>query len=156
MVRIKHLVSTMAIIGFLLITIPVLYVVGPIIEGKYFPITTSVRVELVQIDGERMLFRAYGKKIRDCKLVDVKALVDQDGKPEAPHTKAVIYVVDDGVGDRNRPLGYQDLGLWAIHPAGNEVFVQTWYQCHPFWNTYTYLGQWPHSVIPHKIYGAAP
>lgn len=156
MVRIKHLVSTMAIIGFLLITIPVLYVVGPILEGKYFPITTSVRVELVQIDGERMLFRAYGKKVRDCKLVDVKALVDQDGSTESPHTKAVIYVVDDGVGDRNRPLGYQDLGLWAIHPAGKEVFVQTWYQCHPFWNTYTYLGQWPHSAVPHKLYGAAP
>jgi hypothetical protein len=156
MVKIKQLVSTMAFIGFFLITVPLMYVIGPIVEGKYFPITTGVIVDLVTIEGDKMLFHAYGKKVRDCKLVDVKALVDQDGLPESPHTKAVIYVVNDGVGDRNRPLGYQDLGIWAIHPIGKEIFVQTWYQCHPFWNTYTYLGQWPYSVKPHKLYGAAP
>lgn len=138
-----HAITTVAI---LCVVAPFFFIMGPIVEGKYLPVTTDVKVVLLSTTGDKMVFQAYGNKVRDCKLVDVKTIVDVDGAgPKAPQ-KGVIYVEHDGIGDVVRPRGVQDLGIWAVYPSAQNIEVQTWYQCHPFWNTYTVLGTYPEAA----------
>lgn len=143
--RIKFLVNGLIISGAVAIMLPLMLILGPIYEGRHFPVTSSVKVQLLRTEGDRMIFRAFGIKNRDCTLTDVKALVDVNGNSK--HAKGVIYVIDDGVGDKDRPLGYQDLGVWAIHPVSKEIQVQTSYRCHFLWETYQVLGAWPDADI---------
>lgn len=126
------------------ITLWLLLVLGPIVEARYFPVTTGIKVELLKVENQVMHFQAYGTKVRQCALVDVKALVSKNGKVQ----KGAIWVINDGVGDKVRPLGYQDLGVWGIIPVSEKITIQGTYSCHPFWNiTYT-LGTWTSADKP--------
>lgn len=139
--RAKFLVNSLIIGGVAAVMLPLLLILGPIYEGRHFPVTSDVKVRLLRTEGDRMVFQAYGIKKRDCTLTDVKVLLDVNGNSK--HTKGVIYVIDDGIGATNRPIGYQDLGIWGIHPVSKGIQVQTTYRCHFLWDTYQVLGAWP-------------
>ena len=126
--------------GVVLVMVVALFILGPFIEGKYFPVTTNVKVTLVEETSEKMVFRAVGTKLRNCSLIDARVLIEQHH--DKPLVKGAIYVVDDGIGGKTRALGYQDLGTWAIHPSGNKIYVQSTYSCHNLWNTEMSLGEW--------------
>lgn len=143
--RAKFLVNSLIISGVLAVMTPLMLIMGPIYEGRYFPVTSDVRVKLLKTEGDRMVFHAYGTKNRDCTLTNVKALVNVTDSPK--RTKGVIYIIDDGIGDSDRPLGYQDLGIWGIHPVSKKIEVQTTYRCHFLWDTSQVLGEWPNDVV---------
>ncbi len=142
-------VNTLIISGALCVMLPLLFILGPIYEGKHFPVTSGVKVELVKTEPDRMVLQAYGTKNRECSLTNIKVLVDANGDSKV--TKGVVYLINDGVGDIVRPLGYQDFGIWAVHPIAKKVQVQTSYRCHFLWDTYQVLGEWSEKDVIPKI-----
>ena len=136
----QSFVQTTIAVGISLVMVVGMFVLGPFIEGRYFPVTTDVQVTLISETSEKMVFAATGTKLRNCSLIDARVLVEQsNGQPLA---KGAIYVVEDGVGNKTRAIGFQDLGTWAIHPSGNRVHVESTYSCHKLWNTEMKLGEW--------------
>lgn len=134
--------NALALLGLLLILMPGMFIIGPHLEGKYFPVTVNLQYDLMQVEEGKMIIHVYGDKVRSCSLTDIKVLVDQDGKgPQLPK-KGIIYPVDDGIGPRVRPLGHQDMGIWAIQPDGKMVSIYGTYRCHPFWETNVKIGEW--------------
>lgn len=134
--------SVLGLIGLLLIVLPAIFIVGPHLEGKYMPVTTKIKYEMLDVQEGKMVIHVWGEKVRSCSLTDIKVLVDPDGPGPAVPKKGIIYPVDDGVGPRVRPLGYQDMGIWAIHPEGKAVIIYGTYHCHPFWETNVKIGEW--------------
>lgn len=139
--KIHAFITMLLMIGITLILVITLFIFGPIIEGKYFPVTKDVEVKLISQTKEKMLFSVIGTKVRNCQLLSARVLV-YDSPEDDVGTKGAIYVVDDGQGDVVRALGKQNLGVWAILPPGNYLKVQTTYQCHSLWNTEVQLGEW--------------
>lgn len=138
---VRMFTSTLATIGACIIVLVLMFAMGPAIESKYFPVTADVKVGLIKVDDDKMYFRAVGNKLRHCSMLDVRILVTQvEGEPPV---KGSIYVLDDGVGPRTRALGFQNLGIWVIEPAGISLDVDATYTCHPLWLTHTHLGNWP-------------
>lgn len=115
---------------------------GPVAEGKYMPVTTDVKVTLLKQENGAMYFEATGNKVRNCALLGARILVDTNSSDEKPPVKGSIRVVDDGIGDKVRALGEQNLGIWEIKPIGDSVYVQASYKCHNFWITNLQLGEW--------------
>lgn len=117
------------------------FTVGPYIEGKYFPITTGFEITPRTETKDKMTFSAVGEKVRQCQLREIRALVGPKGQ-NSVKKKGAIWVEDDGMGPIVRPLGKQDLGVWAIQPTGDRIDVYASYQCHSLWTTESYLGYW--------------
>ena len=117
---------------------------GPILETKYFPVTTDVHASLVKVEGDKMIFWAVGNKVRDCSMLEAHILVDPDGsKGPKPPRKGVLWVIEDGEGPRTRALGYQDLGKWAVIPVGKKLTVEATYSCKGIpWETRSVIGTW--------------
>lgn len=138
--QLNSFIHTTIAAGAMLVMIVGVFILGPFIEGKYFPVTTNVQVTMLSETKERMIFEATGTKLRNCSLIDARVLVEQ--RHDQPLVKGAIYVVDDGVGGKTRAVGYQDLGTWAIHPPGNKIYVESTYSCHKLWNTEMKLGEW--------------
>lgn len=134
--------NALAIFGLLLILFPAAFILGPHLEGKYFPVSVKIKYEMVDVDEGKMIIHVWGEKVRNCSLTDIKVLVDQDGPGVQLPKKGVIYPIDDGVGPRVRPLGFQDMGIWAIQPDGKWVSIYGTYRCHPLWETNVKIGEW--------------
>jgi len=126
--------------GALMILIPFLMITAQALEGKHFPVTTDVTVQLVKQDKDKMTFVGSGRKVRNCALIDVKVLVDKTGEGVWKH--GVIVLSDESPGPRVLPLGVQELGTWNIYPPANAYLVEAHYKCHPFWETVVQLGKW--------------
>lgn len=139
---IRAFTNTLMSIGSTLILVVIVFAIGPTLEGKYFPVTKDVYVELVKTENGKMYFAAQGDKVRHCSLTEVRILVQEEGKKAK--SKGSLYVIDDGIGPKVRALGHQDLGVWVIEPIGSALFVDASYNCHPLWRTEHRLGMWPH------------
>lgn len=137
---INHFLNKIVTFGALMIVVVSTFTLGPWIEGKFFPIATDVEVEFIKVDGDKMIYQAYGKKSRNCTVLDIRVSVETD---EFKHpVKGAIWVIDDGIGSVVRPLGQQNLGLWAITPVGNRANIYGAYRCHRLWDTEVHLGEW--------------
>lgn len=129
-------------LGVSLLVAIMFFVLGPIIEGQYFPVMTDVTGTYVSTSDNRMFFNMYANKIRSCTFIDIRALVDKDITDTKPPVKGAIWFASEDTGSRIRPKGYQDLGIWAVRPDGDRVIVEASWSCHPFWNTSQSLGVW--------------
>lgn len=138
--RIRSICYTIGVAGLLMILLPFAFITAQALEGKHFPVTSDVRVQLLKADKDKMTFEAQGRKVRNCALIDVKVLVDKTG--EGAFKRGVIVLDDSDPGPRVLPLGVQYLGKWNIYPPGNAVSVEAHYSCHPFWDTVVTLGTW--------------
>ncbi len=138
--RIRNFCYTFGVVGMLMILLPFAYITAQAYEGKHFPVTTDVTVQLVSQDKDKMVFVGSGRKVRNCSLIDAKVLVDSKG--EGVFKRGVIVLGIDTPGPRVLPLGIQELGTWKIYPPGNAITVEAHYKCHPFWETVVTLGTW--------------
>lgn len=127
--------------GSALLTLVMVFTLGPIFEGKHFPVTRDLEATFLRTEGEKMLFRVSGDKVRDCALLDARVLVDVNAKDHLPPVKGIIWPVEEGDGPSRRALGHQDLGVWAIIPSGEVAQVSATYTCHPLWETRVNLGK---------------
>ena len=142
MKTVRAFTNTLMSIGSTIILIVIFFALGPTLEGRYFPVTKEVRVELQKIEDGKMYFSAVGTKVRQCAMTDVRILVQE--KDKKAKSKGSLYVINDGIGPKVRALGYQDLGIWVIQPVGSALYVDASYFCHPLWQTHQHLGHWPH------------
>lgn len=128
--------------GLLLVLIIFIFLLGPVMETKHFPVMDNVTGKfLTSVDG-KMFFSMYGNKIRACTFQEIRALVDKKLDDGLPPVKGFMWYADEDASGKTRPVGYQDLGVWAIRPQGEQVTVEVSWRCHPFWNTTQTLGVW--------------
>lgn len=126
--------------GSALLTLVLVFTLGPIFEGQHYPVTTNIQATFIKTEGDKMLFRVYGNKVRDCVLLDARALVDLKEGDNNPPIKGIIWPQEDGTGPVRRALGFQDLGTWSIVPIGESATISVTYTCHPLWETRVHLG----------------
>lgn len=138
--QLHALISGIIWMGGALLTLVMVFTLGPILEGKYFPVTKDIQAEFIKNDGDKMLFHVYGDKVRDCVLLDARVLVDRKVNDNHPPIKGIIWPVDDGIGPARRALGQQDLGVWAVVPIGEAATISASYSCHPLWDTRVSMG----------------
>lgn len=133
-----------------------LFVFGPRVETKMFPVITSVRATVVQLDtrDEVMRLAAYGSTERQCESKALSAFVYRNG---AWH-QGSIYFTDPRKGHPPittlpppRPIGTQSLGEIFVFPSGEKVRVFAWHQCHPLWTTMTFMYELDLSASPAQV-----
>lgn len=129
-------------LGVSLLVVILVFILGPIIEGQYFPVMKDITGTYISTADDKMYFSMYADKIRACKFIDIRALVDKDISDGKPPVKGAIWFAGEDLGSRVRPVGYQDIGVWAVRPDGDRVIVEASWSCHPFWNTSQSLGVW--------------
>lgn len=137
--QIKSSVTRIINFGIMLVLFVMVFTFGPWVDGKYFTVMKDFNIEMVSQDKDKMIFQTKGNLVRNCSLTDLRVLVDDGtGLPK----KGAIWMIDNGIGSVKNPLGYQDLGMWAIQPTGNKIHVHASYKCHGLWTTEVELGVW--------------
>ena len=126
--------------GSALLTLVMVFTLGPIYEGQHWPVTTNIKATFLRTEGEKMLFSVTGNKVRDCVLLDARVLVDIKVGDDKPPVKGIIWAQEDGEGPVRRALGEQDLGIWAVMPKGETATINATYSCHQLWETRVSLG----------------
>lgn len=123
-----------------LLMLVVLFTVGPVKEGQWFPVVQRVNVKLIEEDEDSMTFYVTAEKIRRCEVRSIRVLT-KDREDEDWHlARADIKTTEDG--PRDRPLGPQSYGLWVVNPKANFVKVETTHKCHQLWETQFDWTEW--------------
>lgn len=145
----KRLLSTIAVwllkLTLLMLFIGIAGVVGPIVEGKFFPVIDSVEVVSMVTSRDTISFAFVGRKIRDCRFESVDVLSKVDGV-----YKPADVTFSDGSDPRGRPNGNQYFGPWTIRPSGSNAIVSITYRCHPLWDTVTHITQVNNEILTAK------
>lgn len=137
--QIKSSLTRIINFGIMLVLVVMVFTFGPWVDGKYFPIVKDFKIEMVLQDEDKMIFQTSGNVVRNCKLTDLRVLVETtNGLPQ----KGAIWVIDNGIGNQNHTLGLQNMGTWAIQPTGSKIHVHGSYNCHALWSTEVLLGVW--------------
>lgn len=122
---------------FGMVVSPVVFTLGPIIEGRLLPVVKDTQIVTVSPEG---LFksRIWGSshKIRErCQFKRLEWLY----APEqgTPVTAPVSFLA----GTKSRGEGIFDFGPWVVDIADDKIkdesLVYAYHQCHPFWLTET-------------------
>jgi hypothetical protein len=126
----RHLNIITTILLFAILT-PLLWTVGPKIEGYLFPATSEIRlVDIQSVDGGAV-FRFSYSKYRNCKFVSMDWF-RQSGLyaiPAKPHKV-------DGSDVTSNPEGEFLSSLWFVPIAVGDLDDAKAYwthQCHPLW-----------------------
>lgn len=125
-----------------ILTVCLIFLVGPIVEGTYFPVTTDMEAQYIDSKERKMYFSVQANMVRDCVLIDVKALVDKDLTDGKKPVKGAAWEAEHVVSPYRIVTGYQDMGVWAVIPEGDRVIVSAVWYCHRFWDTRQVLGRW--------------
>ena len=111
-------------------------ILGPLIEGKYFPVVDDTNITYVQRTNKftRIIFDAT--KERDCRFIELSALAGSGKRFQK--AKVVFEDEEDGVA-ATRPKGRQVFGPWVVTPSAEEIIIVVHHDCHPLWVTVTPL-----------------
>ncbi len=121
-----------------------LFLLGPRVETKVLPVIDHVQATLIDVDKEREVLHlaAYGQKVRQCEWKAITAMVHKNDKWH----QGTVYFTDPRLAGQpitqvppSRPIGAQSLGEIYVFPSGDGVRVYLWHQCHPLWQTMTFL-----------------
>lgn len=133
-----------------------MFSLGPRIETAVFPVIDKVQATLVQNDKQREILHlaALGNKERQCEWKAITAMVFRDGS----WRQGSVYFTDprkDKTPDMevgiSRPVGSQSLGEIFVFPSGEKVQVYLYHNCHPFWQTMTFLYELDFSKTPYQV-----
>lgn len=133
-----------------------MFVIGPKLETAVLPVIDQVRATTIEIDSSREILHlaAIGKKERQCEWKAITAMVLKDGTWHqgkiyfTDPRKSTNPVMDTPV---SRPLGVQSLGEIFVFPTGDRVRVFVWHDCHPFWQTMTFLYELDLNQVPQQV-----
>lgn len=124
-------------------TVYTIFIAGPLVESKFFPVLEKLEITSVMPTGEETS-NVYVEftKLRECAYVGVAWF---EGRRSGGFHR-VLFVAQRNKEDSsspNRPLGKQTAGPWLVGIKAEDVktnsFVDIFHQCHPFWVTKT---QW--------------
>ena len=114
------------------------YTLGPLVEGRYFPVTDNFSVTRMESVGPTTT-RVWGefRRIRgDCTYEDLTWYL---GTPEA--SSAAPPVIFES-GTVLREEGWEDFGPWIVQIPLSQIpnsYLSVEHDCHPLWNTRTIL-----------------
>lgn len=117
--------------------------VGPVLEGKLFPVVVSTKLtRVLPVEGEPDSSIIYGtsRKVRtSCKWRDQLFYYG------APTTNNVPVTIEIKEKPKLRPGGRFGFGPWVIGLNARLIRGSSYsvavHRCHPFWLTYTHF--WP-------------
>ena len=121
----------------LLIAVFFTVMIGPIIEGKFFPVVKNAEYTLISKTERSTIIMVNGEKIRSCKFDSVSVLVNVNGS----YVKGQIHFIEDTTKvPVSRPKGAQSFGAWEITPGSTgDIIVDVEHDCHSLWHTSTHL-----------------
>lgn len=115
---------------------------GPKIETWLFPVFSNVVATPLKFDRESGVIHiaASGSKDRLCSWQGITAMVERDGTWH----QGGVFFADPRTGGSpklppSRSTGQQSLGEIWIFPAGDKLRVFLYHNCHPLWQTTTFL-----------------
>lgn len=133
-----------------------MFVIGPKVETAVLPVVDHVKAVAVEVDSDREILHlaATGKKERQCEWKAITAMVHKAGTWH----QGKVYFTDPRKNSRpsqeiaaSRPIGVQSLGEIFVFPAGDRVQVFLWHDCHPFWQTMTFLYELDLNSAPQQV-----
>lgn len=143
MKSLQHLLTgALSIIIFYVVGVLV-FTLGPIYEGRLFPLVKDVRITLVEenLGVGMQTFTVVATKVRDCDVRAMKVLVGES-KDDILH-RANFALKPDGEPLTHRAKGTQVYEGVVIGRVGNYVRIDTVHHCHGLWDTiFSPWGEW--------------
>ncbi|WP_127523561.1 hypothetical protein [Mesorhizobium sp. Z1-4] len=133
MLSADRLLSRGAIAAWMmLIAIPLLWPLGPRIEGFLLPVTGKVQVSKVEQRSEGLAFFVKFTKRRQCEF---EAIIWYEG----PVRLTLTFEPEAEQQHRTRPVGDQYIGPWLLNGVSDldGVVAYVLHRCHPLWMTLT-------------------
>lgn len=152
----KKALSWSAAIGMVVWTAGIaMFFIGPKVETALFPVIGDAQAALMsyRAEDEIMHLAALGNKKRQCEWKAITAQVYKNGQW---HQGSVTFT-DPAKGPTrpdlpvSRPTGPQSLGEIWVFPTGERVQIYLWHNCHPFWQTMTFLYELDFSKTPFQV-----
>lgn len=143
MKSLQHLLTiTLSILIFYVMGVLV-FTLGPIYEGRFFPVVKNVQITLVEenLGIGMQSFTVVATKVRDCDVKSMKVLVGES--KDSILRRANFALKPEGEPLTNRAKGTQYYEGVVIGKVGNYVRIDTTHECHPLWNTiFSPWGEW--------------
>lgn len=128
-------------VGFSTLMLVLILILGPIMEGQYFPVVRHMSATFVKSENGKMYFDVVGEKLRACKFIEIRAVVDKSISDPTPPVKAFVQFKETSEGPLTRPVGFQSFGMWEIVPTGDRAILQGSWSCHRLWDTNQSIGE---------------
>ena len=122
-------------------TVYVVFLVGPVLETRYHPVVSKLRILSLDTDTSGMsTLQAEFRKLRDCEYLGIAWFV-RDAAGSFERVPVILQRRPGDLSSPNRPTGTQRAGPWlvAIPPdtLRNLSFAVLTHKCHLFWVTTT-------------------
>lgn len=130
------------ILAFVVMLVFFAEVVGGIVEGHFFPVTSRAEIREVAAAGQG-LTRIWGeiRKRRDCAFVEVEWWLGVSGRRAAGAYAVADLEFEEGT--RVRASGPFSFGPWRLQLTPEQVLNRShaivFHRCHAFWLTETLL-----------------
>lgn len=143
MVKIRYYALLWTLVVF---SIPIYLSLFPLmnqIDQYLFPVIGEVNYEILSSDDDKVMYRVFVEKKRECSLVSIAAYTEtEDGIIKLP---PINFKGEMGIS--SRPVGKHDTGIWEIGVASllnkpEYIEVVTEHNCLPLWTKITSLGKW--------------
>lgn len=126
---------------FVVFVLTTMLKIGPILEGKLYPVITPTSAPQVIFEKDYMLVSFSAEKSRSCDIKNISVLSKIDGKFVQTEITFLEMGKESNMPDP-RPLGLQFFGPWKIHAKATALIIVSTHMCHPFWNTESILVNW--------------
>lgn len=114
---------------------PVVLTIGPIIEGRLFPVVDQATVKVSAPDGVYAIrITGSSRKIRECEF---KGIEWSFAPPYGPAVDAPVEFLE---GTKSRANGWFDFGEWIVQLNERQLqhsISYAYHSCHPLWKTRT-------------------
>ena len=117
--------------GLCLALVPSFFTLGPVVETRFFPVTTRAQVADPYTDGDGVLFHVRFEKLRSCEFIGLAWY-------EGDFRLRLDFEPDTG-GPVSRPTGPHVIGPWRVAQLRDLHQTHAWamHRCHPLWVTFT-------------------
>lgn len=131
----KHaLLWAFTVSAVLLLTLALLFRLGPRVEGKLYPVLGNVKGTIIKTGPEFTDVLVTGDKLRSCKLIAIKAEVKLDGH-WVPGLATMIK--NDGtelaIPNQRQVGGTPMVRTLRVYPASDDISITVLDECHALW-----------------------
>ena len=116
------------------------YLAGPAIETRYFPVVDKLIIDKVEFrEPEMTRVWASFRKLRSC---DYLGIAWFRGTPDDfKRVPVILHRQPDDQSSPNRPVGYQHAGPWDVGMPAKDIATNSFailsHRCHGLWPTTT-------------------
>lgn len=116
------------------------YIVGPVIETRYFPVVDKLIIDKTEWQGpETTRVWASFKKLRNCEYIGIAWF--RGSRDDFRRVPVILHREEGDRSSPNRPMGYQHAGPWDVgvplHELPSNSFARLHHRCWPLWTSTT-------------------